>query len=85
MMRADAERGRGVLIQRLFYRQHRFPLGQTSAIADAEDMGVYGKCLRPERRVHHDIGGFAAHTGECFQRFAVCGHFSAMIADEQLG
>ena len=71
MMRADAKRGRGMLIERLFHRQHRFPFGETSAIADAEDMRVYGERLRAKRRVHHHIGGFATHTGECFQCIAV--------------
>ena len=85
MMRADTKRGRGVLIERLFDAKHRFPLGETSAVSDAEDVRINREGFGPERCVHNNIGGFTANTGQRLKCITVGGNLTTMIADQQFG
>ena len=66
MMRANPKRGRSVLIKLLFNGERRLALGQTRAVANAENIRVDGECLGPKGGVHHDIGGFASDAGQAF-------------------
>ena len=38
-----------------------------------------------ENLVQHDIGGFAAHAWQGFERLAVGGDFAAMAVEQELG
>ena len=85
MVRANAERGGCVLIERLFNREHRLPFGEASAIADAEDVRIDCKGFGTKRSIHHDICGFSANARERLKCVPVGRDFTAMITDEEFG
>ena len=79
MMRPQPKRGRGMFIEHFFDSQRRFTFGEARAIANAEDMRVDSKGFGAKGRVHHNIGSFAAHTGQAFQNIPVSRHLAAII------
>lgn len=85
MVRANAKRGGCVLIERLFNREHRLPLGEASAIADAEDMRIDCKGFGTKRSIHDDICGFSANAWQCLKRVPVGRDFAIMITDKEFG
>ena len=82
MMRANPKRLRRVFFKGAFHRKYIFARRDSGAVADAENMRVDGKCLRSERGVHNDIGGFAADTGQSLQRVAVRRNLAIMITHQ---
>ena len=84
MMRANPERRRGSLVERLFDGEHGLSRRNSGAISDAENMGINGKSFRAERGVHHHIGGLAANARQRLQRVAICGYFAPVVTDQYL-
>jgi len=85
MMSMATEWRRRHLFQLQFDCQRRPARRQAGAVGDAEDVGVHRDRLRPERDVHHHIGGLAADAGQLLQRVAILGHASTMLGDQPLG
>ena len=63
-MRVEAERLRNALFQLRLDRLWGFALGKARAIANPEYMRVDRKGFLSKGTVHHDVGGFAANTGQ---------------------
>jgi len=57
---------------------------ETSAVADAEDMGVDRECFVAERGVEDDIGGLSADARKGLEFFARVRDLPAVIADQRL-
>lgn len=81
-MRADAERLRCDLVERLLDRKHRFSWGKPGAVSDSKNMRIDRKSFRPERSIHHHIGGLSPDPGKRLERIAVGRHLASMIADQ---
>ena len=85
MMRADAEGLRRKLVERLLDRQYRLAGRQPRSIADAENMRIDSKGLRPERGVHHHIGGLSPNAWQSLKRGTVGRNLPSMLAHQNLG
>ncbi len=70
---------RYILQQFFFNIQNGLARSQAGAIRDAEDMGVYGDGGMTESGVENHIGGFAADTGQGFQRCPVFRHLAVIL------
>src|SRR3546814_4876520 len=84
-MCADAKRRGHLPFELLLDRKHGLSGRKAGAVADAEDMGIDRKGLRPEGAVHHDIRRLAPDAGQFDERVTVGGHLAAMVADEDVG
>src|SRR3546814_1648166 len=64
VMCADAKRRGHLPFELLLDRKHGLSGRKAGAVADAEDMGIDRKGLRPEGAVHHDIRRLAPDAGQ---------------------
>src|SRR3546814_11084911 len=64
VMCADAKRRGHLPFELLLDRKHGLSGRKAGAVADAEDMGIDRKGLRPEGAVHHDIRRLAHDAGQ---------------------
>lgn len=65
--------------------QHCLARRQTGAVGNAENVGIDRDRLRPEGDIHHDVGGLAAHTRQCFECITICRNLAAVLRDQPLG
>ena len=66
-MRVAPERLRHAFFQLELDRERVLAGRKAGAVADAEDMRVYGEGFLPKSGVEHDVRGLPADTGQCLQ------------------
>jgi hypothetical protein len=72
------------LLELRFDLVHGLAWGEARAVADAEDVGVDGKCFLAERSVEDDVGRLAADARQRLQLFPSSRHFTAVGVDQRL-
>ena len=79
MMRVHQKLFRHKAHQLVLHLAHVLARRDFGAVGNAEDMGVDRHDRLPERRVQHHVCRFTPHSGQCFQRGTVGGHFAVIF------
>ncbi|MNP40946.1 hypothetical protein D3C76_1346190 [compost metagenome] len=78
MVAIDLELGRHHLEQLLFNQIDIFARSETGAIANAEDVGIYGNGRPAKGGIEHHVGGLATDARQGLQRGTIFRYLAAV-------